>query len=103
MPTMNENDSKKKREKKPIQILRERRGGVPKELIERNREQTKIRKKLTEALKDGPKTVPEIAKATDMPTHEAFWYLMGMKKYGKVIEGEEHDSYYEYALKEEEN
>lgn len=99
---MTENNNKKKPEKKPIQILRERRGGIPKELVALNREQTRTRKKLTEALKAGPKTVPEIADATDIPTHEAFWYLMGMKKYGKVVEGEERDGYYEYALKEEE-
>jgi predicted Rossmann fold nucleotide-binding protein DprA/Smf involved in DNA uptake len=100
---MSENDNKKGKDKKPIQILRERRGGVPKLLVERNREQTRIRKKLAEALRDGPRTVPEIAKATDIPTHEAFWYLIGMKKYGKVIEGRERDGYYEYALKGEED
>jgi len=91
----------KPREKKPIQILRERRGGVPKELVERNRRQTQTHKQLTTALKDGPKTVPEIAQSTGLPSHELFWTLMGMKKYGQVVEGEERDGYFEYALKAE--
>ena len=92
----------KPRARKPIQILRERRGGVPKELTERNRRLTQTRKQITSALKDGPKTVPQVADVTGLPTHEVLWQLMGMKKYGQVVEGEEQDGYYEYALKPEE-
>lgn len=94
--------AKKPRERKPIQVLRERRGGVPKELVERSRRQAQRHKLLTKALKDGPKTVPEIAEATGLPTHELFWYLMGMKKYGQIVEGEEREGYFEYALKNKE-
>ena len=86
---------------KAIKIIRERRGGVPKELLEHSRAQTKTRKKIIQVLKDGPETVPEIARATAMPSHEVLWKLMGMKKYGLVVEGEERDGYYEYALKKE--
>jgi hypothetical protein len=93
--------TEKPREMKPIQILRERRGGVPKELVERSRRQAQAHKLLASALKDGPKTVPEIAKITELPTHEVFWYLMGMRKYGQIVEGEEREGYYEYALKPE--
>jgi predicted Rossmann fold nucleotide-binding protein DprA/Smf involved in DNA uptake len=85
----------------PIKIIRERRGGVPKELVERSRRQAKTHKLLTAALKEGPKTVPEVAEATAMPSHEVLWKLMGMKKYGLVVEGEERDGYYQYALKNE--
>ena len=88
-------------ETKPIQIARRRRGGVPKELLERSRAQTKTRKKIIQALEDGPKTVPEIAEATAMPSHEVLWKLMGMRKYGLVVEGEECDGYYQYVLKED--
>jgi hypothetical protein len=93
---------KKPREMKPVQILRERRGGVPKELVERSRRQAKTHKLLTTALQDGPKTVPEIAGITGLPSHEVLWHVMGMKKYGQIVEGEERDNYYEYALKPEE-
>jgi hypothetical protein len=92
----------KPREMRPIQILRERRGGVPKELLQRSREQIQTRKLITTALKDGPKTVPEIAAATGLATHQLFWRLMGMRKYGQVVEGEERDGYFEYALKPDE-
>jgi hypothetical protein len=86
---------------KPIKIIRERRGGVPKDLVERSRAQAKMRKQITQALEDGPKTVPEVAKATAIPGHEVLWKLMGMKKYGLIVEGEERDGYYQYALKKE--
>jgi hypothetical protein len=51
-------------------------------------------------LHDGPKTIPEIASATGVPAHEVVWQVMTMKKYGKVVEGEEHDGYFAYALTE---
>ena len=89
------------RDRKPIEIFRERRGGVPKELLERTRKHTKTRKQMTQALRDGPKTIPEIAAATGVPGHEVVWQVMAMKKYGKVVEGEERDGYYQYALKNE--
>ena len=94
--------SKTRQDLKPVQILRERRGGVPKELLQRNREQAQTRKQITTTLKDGPKTVPEIAAATGLASHRLFWCLMGMRKYGQVVEGEERDGYFEYALKPEE-
>ena len=92
---------KEEKVKKPVQILRERHGGVSKQLKERVSEQTKIRKKIAEALRDKPRTVPEISEISGIPAHKVLFYLMGMKKYGEVIEGEERDDYYEYALKEE--
>jgi len=87
--------------KKAIQVLRERRGGVPRELMDRNRRQNKIRKNITAALDEGSKTVPEIARQVELPMHEVFWYVMGMKKYGKVVEAEQVDGYFKYALVED--
>jgi len=86
------------KKKKPIQILRERRGGVPKDLLERNKRHASARRQLRTALQNGPKIVPELAKETGLPAQEAFWLLMGMKKYGELAEGEERDGYYEYTL-----
>ncbi len=74
---------------------------VPRELLERNRLQVRVLKQICEALKDGPRIVPEIAKATGLQPHEVLWYVMGMKKYGRIVEGQERDDYYEYALEEE--
>lgn len=88
-------------ERKPLHILRERRGGVPKELADRSRRQAHIHKVLKAALTDGPKTVPEIATITELPSHEVFWYVMGLKKYGQIVEDAERDGYFAYALKTE--
>jgi hypothetical protein len=89
------------KEKKPIAVLRERRGGVPRELVERNRRQAADRRRIVGALRSGPQTVPEIAKQTNLPPHEALWHLMSMKKYGKLVEGQQQGDYFEYALAEE--
>ena len=87
--------------KKPIAVLRQRRGGVPRELVERNRRQAANRRRIVAALQSGPKTVPEIAKQTNLPPHETLWHLMSMKKYGKLVEGQQQGDYFEYALAEE--
>ncbi len=92
---------KKKKEKQPIQVLRERRGGVSKELIALNREQKQIQKKLLNSLKEGPKSIPALSKETEISSHKVLWYIVGLKKYGEVVEGEEEDGYYKYALKED--
>lgn len=99
---MIEKNAKKNSQKKPIQILRDRFGGVSEELKIKTRTQTKIFKNLKESIVNAYKTVPEISESTGIPSNEVLWHLMAMKKYGLVIEGEERDGYYEYTLKEEE-
>ncbi|NLF67932.1 MAG: winged helix-turn-helix transcriptional regulator [Candidatus Anammoximicrobium sp.] len=86
---------------KPIAILRQRRGGVPRELVERNRRQAADRRRIVDALKSGPKTVPQIAAQANLPPHETLWHLMSMKKYGKLVEGQQQGDYFEYALVQE--
>ncbi|MBN2054841.1 hypothetical protein JW905_07960 [bacterium] len=93
---MAKDDSGKK--KLTSRLLRERLGAVPKEPVELSREHAAIKKRLREALADGPKTVPELAATVQMPTRQVFWHLMSMKKYGGIVEGEERDSYMEYRL-----
>jgi predicted transcriptional regulator len=90
---------KKQKERLTSRILRERLGGPPKRPTEISREHARIKKQIREALGDGPKTVPEVAESTQLDKSEVFWHLMSMKKYGEVVEGEERDSYVEYALK----
>ena len=71
---------------------------MPKDLLERNKRHKAARRQLRTALKDGPKIVPELVKATGLAAQKAFWLLMGMKKYGELAEGAERDGYYEYML-----
>ena len=89
------------KEKKPIQILRERRGGVPKALVAKSRAQKERFRRMKAALSAGPRTVPEVAAETGLDTGEVLWHLMALKKFGEVVEGEERDGYFEYALREE--
>ncbi|MEW6140681.1 MAG: winged helix-turn-helix domain-containing protein [Thermodesulfobacteriota bacterium] len=68
------------------------------ERVKKNRE---IRKTLSEALSDGPKTVPELAQATGIPSQYVLWHLTSMKKYGKVAEGDPSGDYFQYVLLKE--
>ncbi len=83
-----------------LRALRESR----KEIVERVRaqlkEQNRIEKQIAETIKDGSKTVPEISQETGLSPKTVFWYLMALKKYGKITEGQQRDSYFAYALKE---
>jgi len=53
-------------------------------------------------LRDGPKTVPEIAEAMDSPVHEVMYWVMAARKYGYIEEIKEptEDDYYQYMLVE---
>jgi predicted Rossmann fold nucleotide-binding protein DprA/Smf involved in DNA uptake len=86
------------REKKPLDILRERRGGTSEELKAYFKEQTRIRKLISEALKKGPRTIPELASDTGEPADKLLWHVMALKKYGRVAELEERGDYFAYAL-----
>ena len=96
---MNQEKTHSTKEQLTSQILRERLGTAPKKPQEISREHAKIKKRIREALKDGPKTVPEIAETTELHSSEVLWHLMSLRKYGEVVEGEERDSYVEYTLK----
>ena len=55
-------------------------------------------RQITLALSVGPRTIPEIAEATDLPASEVLCFVMTLKKYGSVEEGSKVDGYYRYAL-----
>ncbi len=50
------------------------------------REEPLMRSRILDFLADGPHTVPEIADAVGAPTHEAMYWVMGMRRYGWVRE-----------------
>ncbi len=50
------------------------------------KEQRRIQQEICKIIRDAPKTVPEVAAATGLPTHEVLWHLTAMKKYGIVAE-----------------
>lgn len=57
-----------------------------------------MRKRILECLGDGPKTVPEIAVAVGVTTHEAMWWVMGFVRYGFLSPSERanENGYYTY-------
>ena len=99
---MSETDRTSRPGMQAMHLLRQRRGGVPKGLLECSREQARMRQKICEVLAHEPMTVPEIHAATGIPADRIFWFLMAWKKYGKILEGEECEDYYKYVLAKEE-
>lgn len=62
------------------------------------RDEPVMRGRIIELLKDGPRTVPEIAADIGSPTHEVVFWVMGMRRYGWVAEvkGATADGYFRY-------
>ncbi len=65
------------------------------------KEQQAFRKKLRAAMKGGPKTIPQIAAASGLPSDKVLWHVMAMKKYDMVREVGRDADYYQYQLAEE--
>ena len=69
------------------------------ERLEISRMETGMRERILGVLRDGPKTVPEIAEALGMETREAMWWVMGCWRYGFVVPGEKatDEGYFRYS------
>lgn len=88
------------KEKKPIQILRDRHGGMSAELKKYFKDQNQTKKKITGALKGGARTIPQITGETGLESAVIVWHVMAMKRYGDLVEVALDGDYYQYALKE---
>ena len=57
-----------------------------------------MRARILELLESEPRTVPEIATAMDCPTHEVLFWIMGMRRYGRVreVKGVTDEGYFRY-------
>jgi hypothetical protein len=68
------------------------------------REESFMRARILEVLADGPHTIPEIAAALGRPTHEAMFWVMGMRRYGQVRDVKEAvvDGYFRYQAVQKE-
>ena len=65
------------------------------------REQKRVQQAICGAIRENPKTVPEIAAAVNMPTHEVLWYVASFKKYGLLVEKDMCGDYPLYQKAEE--
>jgi hypothetical protein len=70
----------------------------PRESREVIREEPIMRARIVELLEDGPKTVPELAAALGCPSHEVVFWVMGMRRFGRLREvgGVGDDGYFHY-------
>jgi len=66
------------------------------------RDEMIIKKKIIDSLKDGPKTVPEVANIIKKPLPEVMYWMMAMRKYAQIVETDEitEEGYYKYKLLE---
>ena len=82
-----------------LKKLNELHGPVKQELRDYVVAQNKAQKAILDALKDGPRSVPELAAATGLPADKTLWYLTGLRKYGKVEDIPGRGVYPKYTLK----
>jgi hypothetical protein len=62
------------------------------------RDEHLMRGRILKLLVGGPLTIPEVAAALGRPSHEVTYWVMGMRKYGYVLEDKEvtDEGYYRY-------
>ena len=93
---MSQDAPRKRLDKEALKRLREERKEFIKAASARVKEQKKAVRAIKTALKESPRTVPEIAQATGMAPSEVMWYVATLKKYGEVLEAEQDGSYFRY-------
>ena len=87
-----------------ITAYREKTGAkASKGMLDLRKSQLEISSRITKSLGEGPLTIPEVAKATGIPSRTALWYIMTYTKYNLVFPaGKTEEGYYRYALKKKE-
>jgi predicted transcriptional regulator len=95
---MSETAAEKDGQKEAMKELRKVRKGSIKAAAAKVKAQNEALKAIKEQLKDGPRTVPEIAQAAGMPSSDVMWYIATLKKYGQILEADQDGSYYRYQL-----
>ncbi len=88
--------------KKTIDHIKQKRT-VPGELKKSRKEDVRIKKLITKALKSEPRTIPRIAKETGLPAGVVTYHLMTLRKYGEIEVDriDDMDEYFFYKLKAE--
>ncbi|MBT8364466.1 MAG: winged helix-turn-helix domain-containing protein [Deltaproteobacteria bacterium] len=89
---------KKTMDKEALKKLREERRTWVENAKKSISAQNQIIKQIKAQIVDTAKTIPEIARATDMSTSVVLLYIAGLKKYGLVVEAEKDGDYFKYCL-----
>ncbi|GAB4231743.1 MAG: hypothetical protein OHK0028_06870 [Deltaproteobacteria bacterium] len=76
------------------------RGRDPSEVM---RDEVLMREKITSLLREGPRTIPEIADTMGSPAREVTLWVMALRRYGALEElpKPKADDYYRYKLSKE--
>ena len=85
------------RKKLTVDTLREKIRYIapPEELIAISRQFSDIKKSIKNALLDGPKSAPEIAKLVNMDTYKLSWFLATLLRHGVIrIAGKDDEDRY---------
>ena len=84
---------------KTAKYLREKQG-VPEHVKEELKEFNRIKRAITDTLKEEELTIAQLSEKLQMPKHDVMYYLMSLVKYGVVATGEidDRDEYYLYKL-----
>ena len=72
--------------------------GPNREFREVIREEPIMRARILDLLGSEARTVPELAAALDCPTHEVLFWVMGMRRYGRLreVKGATAEGYFRY-------
>jgi len=65
------------------------------------KEQKAVRRQICHAMRDAPRTVPEVAEASGLPADQVLWHITAMRKYDLVVEAGMCGEYYTYQLVQE--
>ena len=95
---MGQEVSDKALKQEALKQLRQARRDTIAAVTSRMKEQRKAIDAIKDELRQGDRTVPEIAEATGIPPDSVLWYLATLKKYGQVAEGAQDGSYFRYRL-----
>lgn len=95
---MAEEDQTQALKKEAMKQLRQARKHTIEAATARMKEQQKAIKAIKAELQKGERTVPELATATGIPSDSVLWYIMALKKYGEVAEGQGDGGYFRYGL-----
>jgi predicted Rossmann fold nucleotide-binding protein DprA/Smf involved in DNA uptake len=85
-----------KTRKEALKRLRAARRDTIAAVARRVKDQQKAVEAIRAQLREGSRTVPELAEATGMAPALVLWHVATLKKYGEVLEAEKDGAYFRY-------
>ncbi|MGQ9500091.1 MAG: MarR family transcriptional regulator [Dissulfurimicrobium sp.] len=73
---------------------------LPRDTCEVFRDEMYLKDRIADILRSGPKTIPELANALGLPSHEVMMIVMTMRRFGMVEElpKNKRDDYFQYRF-----